>query len=85
MALTKRAEVLMEPEDYGRLEEIARRRNTTVEELIRRAVRSCYLSDSEKVQKGIDDILSLQVPIVFSEDWEKVEGEIMEAHHRRLS
>ena len=84
MALTKRAEFLMEPEEYGRLEEIARRRDTTVEELIRRAVQVQYLDASETVEKGIDDILSLQVPTVFTEEWERVEEEIMEAHHRQL-
>lgn len=84
MPLTKRAEVRMEPEEYGRLEDLARQRNTSVEELIRRAVRAHYLSDSTAVQKGVDDILNLQIPIVLSEEWGSVEREIMEAHDRQL-
>ena len=49
MALKKRVEILFEQERYSYLEEIARRRKTSVGRLIREAVDKTYLeTDVEK-------------------------------------
>ena len=47
MALTKRVELLLEPEQYARLEEIARVRKESVGALIRRAVQREYLQPTQ--------------------------------------
>ena len=76
MARTKRAQVLMEPEEYARLEEIARRNGVPVAELIRSAVRERYLLTRKERRRLVDEILGFDLPV---EDWEATETEILEA------
>lgn len=72
---TKRMQVLVEPEEYERLEELARRRGTSVAELIRAAVRRCYFPASDERRAAVEDILTMRVPV---DDWDEIEGEISE-------
>jgi hypothetical protein len=77
MTATKRAQILMEPEDYRRLEEIARLRNASVAELIRVAVRERYLGGSAEHRQTVESICSMDLPVL---SWSDVEEEIGEAH-----
>jgi hypothetical protein len=77
MARTKRAQVLMEPDEYDRLEEIAADRGVPVAELFRTAVRERYLLDSSERRRRIDEILALDLPVI---EWDEVEEEAARAH-----
>lgn len=77
MARTRRAQILMEPEEYRRLEEIARSRKVSVGKLIRQAVQSAYPVAREDRRSIVEDICSMSVPLP---DWETMEEEITEAH-----
>jgi hypothetical protein len=76
MARTKRAQVLMEPEEYERLEEVAGRLGVPVAELFRSAVRERYLLTRRERRRLVDGILGLDLPV---EDWEETEAAILEA------
>lgn len=75
MAQTKKAQVLMEPEEYTRLEKIAREQGISLSELIRNAVRERYLSKAADRQKALDEILGLGIP---AEDWSNIDAELAE-------
>ena len=82
MARTKRAQILMEPEEYRRLEEIARRRQVSVAELIRAAVCDCYFSGREHRGRIVEEIFGMNLPV---EAWDKTEEEISKAHDNEIS
>ena len=82
MGRTKRVQILMEPEEYRELEEIARQKGVSVAELIRTAVKERYFLASKKQGEAIADILAMNLPVG---DWEAVEAEILEAHGDGLS
>ena len=77
MAPTRRAQILMEPEEYRRLRAIARERKTSVSSLIREAVRETFLAP--EVEKGtvVEAILSMRLPIP---DWDEVRDELDRGH-----
>lgn len=77
MTASKRAQILMEPEDYRRLEEIARRKNASVAELIRTAVRERYLGDGVENAAVVESICSMNLPTL---PWAEIEADIAEAH-----
>ena len=72
----------MEPEEYQRLEEIARNKDMSVAELIRNAVRERYFSNTEDRNRIVEEIIGMNLP---TEEWDKVEEEIAEAHRAELS
>jgi len=82
MTQTKRAQVLMEPGEYRRLERIARRQGVSVAELIRSAVRERYLLTAEERAARVEAILRMNVPVG---DWNEVEAVILEEHGHGLS
>lgn len=82
MARTRRAQVLMEPREYERLEQIARRKGVPVAELIRGAVRERYLLTREERHRLVERILGLELP---TRDWGETEDEIAGAHGHGLS
>lgn len=82
MGQTRRAQILMEPEAYQRLEEIARREQTSVAELIRRAVREKYLSDTSQRQAALADLLATDLPV---DRWEDIDEEVRDARDTSLS
>lgn len=81
MARTKRAQVLMEPDEYERLEAIAAERGVAVAELIRTAVRERYLLSREERRRRVDEILALDLPVI---EWDEAEGDVIEGRADRL-
>jgi hypothetical protein len=77
MAATRRTQLLMEPEEFGRLQAEARRRHTSVAELIRSAVRGAYLSREPDRKPIVEAILHMRLP---SMEWKRVKKEIEAAH-----
>lgn len=77
MARTKRAQVLMEPDEYERLESIAAARGVPVAELIRTAVRERYLTTRGERRRLVEEILGLDLPVI---EWEEAEDEVVGAH-----
>lgn len=82
MPAWKRAQLLIEPEDYRRLEEIARRKNASVAELIRTAVRERYLGAGVENTAVVESICSMNLPTL---PLAEIEPEIAEAHGDLLS
>lgn len=79
MARSKRAQVLMEPVEYERLENIAHHKGCSVAELIREAVREKYGTGPTR-QKGIVSRLSnhrIDLP-----GWNELKAEIEDRHAR---
>ena len=73
---TKRAQVLMEPEEYERLEAVAAERGVAVAELIRSAVRERYLLTRKERRRLVDEILALDLPAI---GWQEAEDDVQEA------
>ena len=82
MKATRRTQLLMDPEEHRRLRELARRKKTSVGELIRTAVRGTYLQPQTPDRKPIvEAILQMNLPAI---SWNRARREI-EAGHARLS
>jgi hypothetical protein len=81
MAATKRAQVLMDPSDYERLEEIARLRHVSVGQLIRLALRKEYLGAARATGGIVDAIAANDLPV---DDWDVLEKELLEGYDARL-
>lgn len=78
MARTKRAQVLMEEDDYARLERIARARGVSVGALIREVVEERYLgARGEQRRAIIEEIAGMGLPVI---DWADAERMIEDAH-----
>ena len=81
MGATRRTQLLMNPEEYRRLRELARRKKTSVGELIRTAVRATYLEPQRPDRKPIvEAILQMRLPAI---SWNRARKEI-EASHARI-
>jgi len=76
MAATRRTQLLMDPEEFKQLRALARRRKTSVAELIRCAVRVSYLKTPADRKPLVEHILSLKLPRI---DWRKAKREIEDA------
>lgn len=82
MALTKRVEVLFDPDQYARLEEVARTRGEPVAALIRRAVEREYVESSqEEKRKAVEVLLSEEIDVG---SWEEVKEAIAQDIVKRL-
>ena len=77
MARAQRAEVLFQPEEYERLEGIARQHGVTLPELIRETVLERYTRCAAQPLLALQEICSLEIPLG---DWESLEEEIAQAH-----
>jgi len=77
MAATRRTQLLMDPGEFRRLRALARRKKTSVAELIRTAVRTVYLTPPPDRKAIVQDILKMNLP---SMDWKKVRQEIEAGH-----
>jgi hypothetical protein len=77
MPATRRTQLLMDPDEFRQLRALARRRKTSVAELIRSAVREAYLAASPDRRPLVEAILKLKLPKMR---WKKVKKEIEEAH-----
>jgi len=67
----------MDPDEFRRLRALARRKKTSVAELIRTAVRTVYLTTPPDRKAIVEDILKMNLP---SMDWNKVRKEIEASH-----
>lgn len=75
--LTKRAQILFSPEEYQLLKKLAVSTKSSVGELVRRAVKKQYqaVGRKEKIEAAGRLCRKKELPV---EDWEKMEGEIMQ-------
>ena len=80
MAPTRRTQLLMDPEEFKRLQGVARRKKTSVAALIRAAVRDRYLSSEPDRRAIVEAILSMRLPRI---DWKWAKKQI-EAGHARI-
>ncbi len=77
MPATRRTQLLMEPEEFRKLQAAARRRRTSVAELIRSAVRDTYLSPASDRRPVVEAILAMSLPGVA---WKRAKKEIEAGH-----
>jgi predicted DNA-binding ribbon-helix-helix protein len=84
MAELRKTQVLLEPEEYERLEEVARRRGISIPELIRMTVRERYMPASRTRQEAAAAILRMRIPGAWK-SWEEMEADIEDAHDSGLS
>jgi hypothetical protein len=80
MAKTKRVQVLMESREFDALERLARKRGSSVADLIRAAVRQNYMDDAERTSRAQAAEEFLALPDVSLPEWEVLRDEI-EARH----
>lgn len=77
MALTKRVEILFDPEQYRLLEQLASARGDSVGALVRRAVEQVYLmSTLEKRKAAVDGILSEQSELTWEDAQVILSGDV---------
>jgi hypothetical protein len=77
MAATRRTQLLMDPDEFKQLRALARRRKTSVAELIRCSLRESYLKAPADRRALVEAILDLKLPKI---DWKKAKKEIEAAH-----
>ena len=82
MAKSKRAQILMDPEFYERLEAISRVEGKSVEALIREAAEEKYCCSPNERKETLEGLFSLDIPV---SDWEEIDAEISEAHDAGVS
>jgi len=74
--LTRQIQVLLNPFQYQRLDEIARQRNRSMEALIREAVDQVYLQSTvDERLEAVQALSAMQLPVA---DWEQMERESVE-------
>ena len=73
--LTRQVQVLLNPFQYQRLDEIARQRNRSMEALIREAVDQVYQSTVDERLEAVQALSAMQLPVA---DWEQMERESVE-------
>ena len=77
MATTRRTQLLMDPEEFRKLQRVARQKKKSVAELIRSAVRDTYLTVGPDRGPIVEAILRMGLPAM---DWKQVRKEIEESH-----
>jgi hypothetical protein len=77
MAATRRTQLLMDTEEYKRLEAEARRRGCSVGELVRLAVRQTYLMPNPEKGPIVDALLGMNLPRM---DWKRAKKDIESGH-----
>ena len=77
LVATRPTQFLMDPDEFKQLRALARRRKTSVAELIRCAVRESYLQAPADRKPLVEAILALQLPKI---DWKNAKKEIEAAH-----
>ena len=81
MSTTRRTQILMEPDEYHRLERIARRERVSVGELVRRAVRSAYLEPEPDRKAAVERMTNLSIPVG---EWSELKRDLAEARDAGL-
>ena len=82
MAHTRRAQILMEPEEYEQLVRIAQLRMVSVAELVRTAVRVLYFCSPDDRKATVARIAAMELPVGR---WEEMKQEIEGAYDAGLS
>ena len=78
MGTTRRTQILMKPEEYRRLRDLARKRKVSVGELVRTAVRATYLEPrSVDKRAAVEAILRMNLPAI---SWRRAKKEIEAGH-----
>jgi predicted DNA-binding ribbon-helix-helix protein len=77
MPSRRRAQILMEPEEYDELTRIAEAKRVSVAELIRTAVRVVYLRSRDDRLATVDRIAAMELPI---DSWDQMKSEIEAAY-----
>ena len=77
MPRTREARVLLEDEEYERLETLASQRGVSMSDLIREAVRDRFTPLAEQRKRAVEAICRIRVPLP---EWDVLESEIAEAH-----
>jgi predicted DNA-binding ribbon-helix-helix protein len=77
VANVRKTQILLEPEEYDHLQEIAQKRGVTVAELIQTTIREKYLPSHLPRHEAVDAICRLSIPMG---DWETIEDEITRSH-----
>ncbi len=81
MALTKRVQVLMDPEDYRKLEKKARRQKLSVGELLRSAAAEKHLARGTHMHALVEEMATLDVE---ADEWPELRKELLEGDRRKL-
>ncbi|MBI2192095.1 MAG: hypothetical protein HYU36_08935 [Planctomycetes bacterium] len=81
MPRTKRAQILMEPDEYSALAEMAQQKKISVAELIRKAVKEYCFARPDKSKEIVEEIIQMNLPV---QDWQQVELDISESHRGSL-
>jgi broad specificity phosphatase PhoE len=81
--LDRRLQILVDEERYRRLEAEARRRRTSVAQLVREAIDKAFASDLARKRRAAKAILEAE-PMPVPEDPADLKREIEEAHERRF-
>ena len=77
MALTKRVEVLFDPQQHELIEQIARSRGETVGALVRRAVEQQYLGPTlEQRRAAVEDLLNQESDLTWEEAKRILESDV---------
>lgn len=84
MAKTKRVQVLMEPKEFDQLERVARKRGSSVSDLMREAARAQYLVDVDRSRRSRAAQSFLSLPDVTLPDWKAIKNELAERHDKTV-
>ena len=84
MPKTKRVQVLMEPREFDLLARVARKRGSSVSDLMREAARAQYLQDIDRSRRSRSVQAFLGLPDVALPDWHVVKRELEERHGPRV-
>ncbi len=82
MAHTRRAQILMDPEEYDELARIAEAKKVSVAELIRAAVRTVYLRSRDDRMAAVERIAAMELPI---DSWARMKADIEDAYDAGVS
>ena len=85
MAKTKRVQVLMEPKEFNQLERVARKRGSSVSDLMREAARAQYLVDTDRARRAGATQSFLNLPDSVLPDWGIVKKDIEGRHDKNVS
>jgi len=77
MAPKRRVQILMEPDEYRRLQSLARKRKTSVARLIRSAIRETYRAPQPERRPIVEAILEMKLAVP---DWNDLRAELERGH-----
>jgi hypothetical protein len=84
MAKTKRVQVLMEPREFALLERVARKRGSSVSDLMREAARAQYLLDVDRSRRSRATEDFLRLPDATLPDWKAVKQQLADLHDKNV-